>query len=71
MMLHWDVFNGVTRRAWDGNANGNITIDDEMSKNEKFNVTRCHEADGDLLDKLTPVIEPPGRPTPLRVSERG
>ena len=57
--------------AINGNANGNITIDDEMSKNEKFNVTRCHEADGALLDKLTPVIEPPGRPTPLRVSERG
>ena len=68
MMLHWDVFNGVTRRAWEGNSNGNLTVDDEMAKNEKFNVTRCHEADGGLLDKLTPVFDPPGR---VVSSERG
>jgi len=32
-MLHWDVFNGVSRRGWDGNSNANVTIDEEMGRN--------------------------------------
>merc|ERR1740130_646216 len=52
MMLHWDVFNGVARRAWDGNDNANLTITSEMEKKHNFRITRIAEADSELLDRI-------------------
>eukprot|EP00939_MAST-03C_sp_MAST-3C-sp1_P001673 g1673.t1 len=52
MMLHWDVFNGVSRRAWDGNANANLTVTSEMARRKDMIVTRIEEADPELLDDL-------------------
>jgi urocanate hydratase len=54
MMLHWEVFNGISRRAWDGNKNANLTITSEMKVNEQMNVTRLEEADSELLYSLVP-----------------
>ena len=52
MMLHWDVFNGVCRRAWDGNENANLTVTAEEKKVPDLTVTRIHDADEELLSKL-------------------
>eukprot|EP00933_Yihiella_yeosuensis_P051628 TRINITY_DN49601_c0_g1_i1.p1 TRINITY_DN49601_c0_g1~~TRINITY_DN49601_c0_g1_i1.p1 ORF type:complete len:813 (-),score=158.59 TRINITY_DN49601_c0_g1_i1:264-2483(-) len=49
-MLHWDVFNGVSRRGWAGNENANLTLDDEGERNARFCVTRYVEADAGLLN---------------------
>ena len=50
MMLHWDVFNGVTRRGWAGNQNANSTLDYEEAKNPLFKATRYHDTDLAMLD---------------------
>lgn len=48
-MLHWDVFNGVSRRAWAGNANALAYTAAEQSTNGAYAVQYPHKVDGALL----------------------
>ena len=50
-MLFWDVNNGITRRAWDGNDNANLEIRRAMQRNPHLKVTLGHWAGKDVLDK--------------------
>jgi urocanate hydratase len=54
LMLHWDVFNGISRRAWDGNRNANLTVGAEMEQNPLLQATQLQEADPALLHRLVP-----------------
>ncbi|CAD7956634.1 unnamed protein product [Amoebophrya sp. A120] len=38
-MLHWDVYNGITRRSWARNPNAEFAVDREMKANRDFAVT--------------------------------
>lgn len=49
-MLHWDVNNGVARRAWAGNDNAIFMVDREMQTNPNFKVTMPIPCDSALLD---------------------
>jgi urocanate hydratase len=51
-MLHWDVYNGITRRAWAGNSLARETIVEEMERNPLFVPTVAHVADDDVLDEI-------------------
>lgn len=50
-MLHWDVNNGVVRRAWAGNGNALHTIKQAMAENPRLRVTLPVEAASSVLDK--------------------
>jgi len=50
-MLHWDVFNGVSRRAWAGNESARLTISREMKENPEIKLTWAHQAPKDVIDK--------------------
>lgn len=56
-MLHWDVVNGVARRAWAGNQNAKVTAQEENEMTPGLNITIAHEADEDLLESLLPQEE--------------
>ena len=43
-MLHWDVFNGVSRRAWAGNDNALSCTAAEQRANDDFAVQYPHRA---------------------------
>lgn len=49
-MLHWDVNNGVARRAWGGNDNANIAIREAMEANPGLTVTLPVAAGDDVLE---------------------
>eukprot|EP00455_Lapot_gusevi_P034799 TRINITY_DN384_c0_g1_i5.p1 TRINITY_DN384_c0_g1~~TRINITY_DN384_c0_g1_i5.p1 ORF type:complete len:111 (-),score=45.78 TRINITY_DN384_c0_g1_i5:136-468(-) len=51
-MLAFDVLNGVTRRAWSGNANAHHTIQHAMQANPLLSVTLPHHADEAILNAL-------------------
>jgi urocanate hydratase len=51
-MLHWDVNNGVARRAWARNPNAVWSIEQEMKREPLLKVTLPNEADDALLDGL-------------------
>ena len=52
-MLGWDVSNGVSRRAWSGNSNADITIRRAMQANSNLRVTLPHQVeDKSILEKL-------------------
>jgi urocanate hydratase len=51
-MLHWDVFNGVSRRAWGGNESALAYTLAEQQLNEGYQVSFPHKADSALLDNL-------------------
>ncbi|CAD7941817.1 unnamed protein product [Amoebophrya sp. A25] len=54
-MLHWDVYNGITRRSWARNPNAKFAINREMAANPEFRVTTPHEVqDSKLLKSLFP-----------------
>ena len=40
-MLLWDVTNGVTRRAWAGNSNANLALDEAMAANPGLRLTKA------------------------------
>jgi hypothetical protein len=61
-MLHWDVCNGVTRRAWAGNDNGIMTAGKEMLRTPTLNVTMPTIADEFLLNRVAGIAQ---RHTPL------
>eukprot|EP01086_Lenisia_limosa_P006029 TRINITY_DN2419_c0_g1_i1.p1 TRINITY_DN2419_c0_g1~~TRINITY_DN2419_c0_g1_i1.p1 ORF type:complete len:322 (+),score=106.89 TRINITY_DN2419_c0_g1_i1:228-1193(+) len=50
-MLHWDVLNGVTRRAWAGNDNALDAITRAGARNSQLNVTLPVKADAELVAK--------------------
>jgi len=52
LMLSFDVFNGVTRRAWSGNANAQLAIRRGMEQNPLLKVTEANFADDALLNSL-------------------
>ena len=51
-MLHWDVNNGVARRAWARNKGAVDAIQRAMDIEPRLRVTVPHMVDGDLLDTL-------------------
>ena len=51
-MLHWDVNNGVARRAWARNSGADAAIRRAMELDERLNVTLPHRVDASLLDGL-------------------
>ena len=51
--LGWDVNNGVSRRAWSGNSNADITIRRAMHSNPDLVVTLPNTVvNDDFIDKL-------------------
>ncbi|MBK6542195.1 MAG: urocanate hydratase [Flavobacteriales bacterium] len=49
-MLHWDVNNGIARRAWARNPNAVWSIAQEMKRTPLLNVTLPQEADDATID---------------------
>jgi urocanate hydratase len=50
-MLHWDVNNGIARRAWSGNDNARFAIEQAMSQHPRLSVTLPESADEALLER--------------------
>lgn len=50
-MLHWDVNNGIARRAWARNPNAVWSIQEEMRREPRLQVTLPNEADDGLLER--------------------
>lgn len=50
-MLHWDVHNGIARRAWSRNPNARFSIERAMRQEPRLKVTLANEVDGKLLDQ--------------------
>jgi len=50
-MLHWDVNNGIARRAWARNPNAVWSIEQEMKRTALLKVTLPNEADDALVAK--------------------
>jgi urocanate hydratase len=48
-MLHWDVSNGVARRAWAGNPGAEAAIDRGMEENSDLRVTRGSHAEDSIV----------------------
>ena len=49
-MLHWDVNNGVARRAWARNSGAVAAIQRAMKDEPRLVVTLPNEVDSDLLE---------------------
>ena len=50
-MLHWDVNNGIARRAWARNAGAEFAIERAMEREPRLRVTMPTHADGALIDE--------------------
>ena len=51
-MLHWDVNNGVARRAWARNKGAIEAISDAMASEPLLKVTLPQIVDDDIIDGL-------------------
>lgn len=51
-MLHWDVNNGIARRAWARNPNARWSIEQEMKRTPGLKVTLASEASDELVDEV-------------------
>ena len=51
-MLHWDVNNGVARRAWARNSGAISSIKEAMEDNKSLIVTLPNSVNGELLEDL-------------------
>jgi urocanate hydratase len=51
-MLHWDVNNGIARRAWARNTGAIEAIQREMSRNDKLKITLPSLVSEDILKNL-------------------
>jgi urocanate hydratase len=51
-MLHWDVNNGIARRAWARNPNAVWSIEQEMKREPLLKVTLPNEAEDGLIDQM-------------------
>jgi urocanate hydratase len=50
-MLHWDVNNGIARRAWARNPNAMFAATEAMKKEERLEITLPNIVDGHILKK--------------------
>ena len=50
-MLHWDVNNGIARRAWARNPNAMFTATEAMKKETRLEITMPNVVDGHVLKK--------------------
>jgi urocanate hydratase len=50
-MLHWDVNNGIARRAWARNPNAVWSIEQEMKRTPLLKVTLPNEAEDEIIDR--------------------
>ena len=50
-MLHWDVNNGIARRAWARNPNAVWSIEQEMKREPLLKVTLPNEAENGLIER--------------------
>lgn len=50
-MLHWDVNNGIARRAWARNPNAQWSIQEAMKREPRLKVTVAQEAEDTLVEK--------------------
>jgi len=50
-MLHWDVNNGIARRAWARNPNAVWSIEQEMKREPLLKVTLPNEAEDGLIER--------------------
>lgn len=48
-MLHWDVNNGIARRAWARNPNAQAAIDRAMAEEPRLRITRAEPTDADTV----------------------
>jgi urocanate hydratase len=51
-MLHWDVNNGIARRAWARNPEALTAIRRALQDNPLLQVTLPSQADQSLLDRI-------------------
>lgn len=51
-MLHWDVNNGVARRAWARNTGALSAIERAMEREPLLSITVPHLVDNDIIDQL-------------------
>ena len=51
-MLHWDVNNGIARRAWARNSGAEFAIKKAMELEPELQVTLPRHADDILIDKV-------------------
>jgi len=51
-MLHWDVNNGIARRAWARNPNARWSIEQEMQRTPLLKVTLPYEAEDGVVEKV-------------------
>jgi urocanate hydratase len=49
-MLHWDVNNGIARRAWARNPNAQWSIREAMKREPRLQVTLANTVEDDLID---------------------
>ena len=56
-MLHWDVNNGVARRAWARNTGAMAAIERAMDEDERLKITMPETVEPSLLDALRGEIE--------------
>lgn len=68
-MLSWDVNNGVSRRAWSGNANAQYQIQEAMKVDPLLKVTLATVADDAVLDRALAVAAGGESPQRKRGSE--
>jgi urocanate hydratase len=50
-MMHFDVHNGIARRAWARNENARNTLNRELRQNPALRVTEAHRVDDTLFDE--------------------
>jgi urocanate hydratase len=51
-MLHFDVNNGIARRAWARNEEAGMTIEREQQRSSGLVVTKANTADEKVIDRL-------------------
>lgn len=51
-MLHWDVNNGIARRAWARNTGAIKSIQEEMDRTPKLKITLPNLVSDDFLKNL-------------------
>ena len=51
-MLHFDVYNGLARRAWARNKNAVFSVEREMLVSSSFRMTLPNAVNDDLLDAV-------------------
>ena len=51
-MLHWDVNNGIARRAWARNKEAVTAIKRAMELEPKLKITVASEVDNNIIDSL-------------------